>query len=127
MRRISALLLGPLLLATTALGAAPAGATTTRLAGVNRVAGKYTAYGKFDKKGYLPFSLTLYRDGTGTDHFGDTIVWTITDKDLEMVFDDGLWHYSGMKTRVGFNNLRHPGTASNINGGTGTWYAVKIT
>ena len=27
--------------------------------------------------------------------------------------------------RAGFNNLRHPGTLSNINGGTGTWYAVK--
>jgi hypothetical protein len=125
MRRFSAWLIGPLLLATTAFSAVTAGPASA--VGVNRVAGDYTAYGKFDKKGYQPFSLTLNRDGTGTDHFGDTIVWTITDKDLEMTFDDGLWHYSGTKTRAGFNNARHPGIATNINGGSFDWYAVKLT
>jgi hypothetical protein len=125
MRRISVWLIGPLLLASTAFSAVTAGPAAA--VGVNRVAGDYTAYGKFDKSGYTAFSLTLRRDGTGTDHFNDTIVWTITDKDLEMTFDDGLWHYSGTKTRAGFNNAAHPGTATNSNGGSFSWYAVKIT
>ena len=121
MRRLSVWLIGPLLLASIVVSAAPAAA------GVNRVAGQYTAYAKFDKNGWTAFSLTLNRDGTGTDHFNDTILWTITDKDLEMDFDAGLWHYSGTKTRAGFNNRRNPGIATNINGGSFPWYAVKIT
>jgi hypothetical protein len=126
MRRLSVWLIGPLLLATTVLSAVTAGPAAA--VGVRRVAGDYTVYGKFDKdKPYTSFPMTLNRDGTGTDHFGDTIVWTITDRDLEMTFDDGLWHYSGTKTRAGFNNIKHPGTATNINGGTFPWYAVKIT
>jgi hypothetical protein len=128
MRRFSAWLVGPLMLAAVVAAAAPAGAATARPdVGVNRVAGQYTAYGKWDKKGYTPFSLTLNRDGTGTDLYGDTIIWTISGKDLQMTFDGGLWTYLGTKSRAGFDNAKHPGTLSNINGGTGTWYAVKIS
>jgi hypothetical protein len=43
-----------------------------------------------------------------------------------MTFDDGLWTYLGTKSKAGFNNRAHPGTLSNINGGTGTWYAVRL-
>jgi hypothetical protein len=39
-----------------------------------------------------------------------------------MTFDDGLRTYLGTKSKAGFNNRAHPGTLSNINGGTGTWY-----
>jgi hypothetical protein len=120
MKRLSAWLVGPLLFASIVVGATPAAASTT-------VAGNYTAYGKWGTSTtYQAFSLTLYSNHTGTDHFNDTIVWSRSLKSITLVFDGGLWTYLGTKTRTGISSLRYPGTLSNINGGTGTWYAVKI-
>jgi hypothetical protein len=55
---------------------------------------------------------------------GPLIVWSLSGKSLTMTFDDGLWTYLGTKSKAGFNNRAHPGTLSNINGGT--WYAVRL-
>ena len=43
-----------------------------------------------------------------------------------MDLNGGMWTYLGTKTRAGLNSLANPGTLSNINGGTGLWYAVKL-
>ena len=126
MKRLSAWLIGPLMLTTTAIVTGPASTATASTVVPHVVAGNYTMYEVWGPKGHDSFSMTLYRDHTGTDHFGDSIVWSLADdKSFEMTFDDGLYHYIGMKTRAGLNNARHPGTMSNINGGHGTWYAVK--
>lgn len=128
MRRLAAWLIGPLMLSSAVFTAAPAVASTASPSlRPSVVAGQYTLYGKYGtSQTYISYSLTLFKDHTGTDHVNDTIVWSTSGKDLTMVFDGGLWTYLGHKTRTGFNNLANPGTLSNINGGTGLWYAVKL-
>jgi hypothetical protein len=128
MRRLAAWLIGPLMLSSVVFTAAPAVASPARPSlRAGTVAGQYTLYGKYGKsKTYIFYSLTLFKDHTGTDHVNDTIVWSTSGKDLTMVFDGGLWTYLGHKTKAGFNSLASPGTLSNINGGTGLWYAVKL-
>ena len=127
MKRIAAWLVGPLMLVGIGFAAAPATAATVRPLSEVNVPGNYTAYAKYGTSTkWVAFSLTLRADHTGTDHFNDTIVWSISGKDLTMNFDDGLWTYLGHKTRAGFNNKSNPGTLSNVNGGTGVWYAVRL-
>ena len=123
-RRLGAWLCAPLVLLTLAVTALPAAAATTP-----KVFGTYTVYGSYGKKSHQSFSLTLYKDHTGKDHFGDTITWTLDGKSLTMHFniDAGEWTYLGTKRASGFNTAKNPGTLSNVNGGTGTWYAVKTT
>jgi hypothetical protein len=127
MKRLTAWLIGPLMLSTIAIAAVPASAATARPA-VNPkgVPGNYTLYQKIGKKGYINFSMTLRADHTGTDHVNDTIIWKKSGKDITMTFDDGLWTFLGTKTKAGLSSLANPGTMSNINGGHGTWYAVKL-
>jgi hypothetical protein len=126
MKRIAAWLVGPLMLVSTGVAANPASAATVRPSVGVHVPGEYTAYGKYgNNTKYISFSLTLRADHTGTDHFNDTIVWSMSGRDLTMNFDDGLWTYLGTKTKAGFNSAKNPGTLSNVNGGTGTWYAIK--
>jgi hypothetical protein len=126
MKRIAVWLVAPLMLASVGLTAGPASAVRARPSVGVHVPGEYTAYGKYGKNTeYTAFSLTLRADHTGTDHFNDTIVWSMSGRDLTMNFDDGLWTYLGTKTRAGFNSAKNPGTLSNVNGGTGTWYAIK--
>jgi hypothetical protein len=127
MKRLSAWLIGPLMLTTLAVTAGPAAASTHRATKPEVVYGEYTAYGKYGSADYIPFSLTLYKDHTGTDHFNDDIVWSKSGRSITMVFDGGLWTYLGTKTKTGLSKLKTPGTFSNINGGTGTWYAVTST
>ena len=128
MRRCFAWLVGPLMLATFAVAAVPASAATASPSvSAGAIAGQYTAYAQYGNGKWVTFSLTLYRDHTGTDHFNDTIVWSTSYRNITMTFDDGLWTYLGRKTRAGFNNARKPGTLSNVNGGSGTWYAVKLS
>jgi hypothetical protein len=128
MRRFSAWLVGPLMLATIGAAAGPAAAAGARPSvSPGAIAGQYTAYGNYGDGKWVQFSLTLNRDHTGTDHFNDTIVWSTSGKDITMTFDDGLWTYLGRKTKTGLNRLSVPGTLSNINGGSGIWYAVKLS
>lgn len=123
MRRLSAWLIGPLALATVALAAGPAAASTKAPV----VKAEYTVYGNYGSKpSPQVFSLILYKNHTGTDHFNDTITWSVdASKNLTMVFDNGLWTYHGVLRANGISTKRNPGTLSNVNGGTGTWYAVK--
>jgi len=122
-RRVGVWLSAPLVVLTLAVTAVPAAAATPK------VFGNYTVYGSYGPKSHQTFSLTLYKDGTGKDHFGDTITWSLDGKKLTMHFnvDAGEWTYLGTKRASGFNTKKKPGTLSNVNGGTGTWYAVKIT
>jgi hypothetical protein len=122
MKRLSAWLIGPLMITTLVVTAAPAFAAPAR---PKVVQGIYTAYGTFNGKDRQVFSLTLYKDHTGTDHFNDNIVWSLSGKDLTMVFDTDLWTYHGTKRKSGFNTASAPGSLTNKNGGSGTWYAVK--
>jgi hypothetical protein len=123
MRRLSAWLIGPLALATVAVTAGPVAAATAKPLIVQ---GEYTVHGFYGKLGHPQvFSLTLYKNHTGTDHFNDTITWSLDGKNLTMVFDSGLWTYHGLKRATGFSTAKAPGTLSNVHGGTGTWYAVK--
>jgi hypothetical protein len=127
MKRHALWLIGPLMLCFAVVAASPAAAATPRPSvGPAVVAGNYTVHANFNNTGYQTYALTLYANHTGTDHYNDTIVWSLSGKNLTMNYDDGLWTYLGTKTKAGFNNKRHPGTLSNINGGTGIWYAVKI-
>ena len=115
--------------AVAGLTTMPAGAAVPRPAAVVMpavVAGNYTMHANFNGTGYQTFSMTLYSNHTGTDHYNDTIIWSVSDRNLTMTWDAGLWTYLGLKTKTGFNKPRIPGTLSNINGGTGIWYAVKI-
>ena len=126
MKRLAAWMVGPLMLACAGMTAGPAAAATARPA-VSAVVGQYTAYGKYGTAtNYIPFSLTLRADHTGTDHFNDNIIWSKSGKQITLNFNDGMWTYLGTKTRAGISSLAVPGTLSNINGGTGTWYAIKI-
>ncbi|HEX4491355.1 MAG TPA: hypothetical protein VH914_09150 [Acidimicrobiia bacterium] len=125
MRRLSAWLIGPLALAAVAGMAGPVAAATTKPLAVQ---GQYVVYGSYNKKPRLQsFSLTLYKNHTGTDHFNDTITWSLDGKNLTMIFDKGLWTYHGVKHVGGFNTVKKPGTLANVNGGYGTWYAVPAT
>jgi hypothetical protein len=122
MKRFSAWLLGPLLVAALTFAAAPpAGASGARFVG------DYTAYGKYGTSTkFIAFSLTLRADHTGTDHFNDNIVWSSNGKDITLDFNDGMWTYLGHKTLVGICKRAAPCPLSNFNGGTGTWYAIKF-
>jgi hypothetical protein len=124
MRRLCAWLIVPLAIATLAVAANPAAAAPRTLT----VKANYTVYAKYGpKQSPQTFSLTLYTNHTGSDHFGDTITWSVdADKNFTMVLDDGLWTYHGVMRAKGISTKRNPGTLSNINGGFGTWYAVKI-
>jgi len=130
MRRFSAWLMGPLMVGAIGVGlgvgAAPAGAAMAQPSvAPGAIAGQYTMYAQYGDGKWVPFSLTLYRDHTGTDHFNDTIVWSTDGKDITMNFDEGLSTYLGRKSKAGLNSLRNQGTESDIGGGHGTWYAVK--
>jgi hypothetical protein len=126
MKRIAAWLIGPLLLASIAVSAGPAAAGAHPAVRPKVIAGEYTLYGKYGTSNhYIPYSMTLRIDHTGTTHFGDEIIWSTDAKDITMTFNNGLWTYLGRKTRHGLNSLKNPGTLTNINGGTGTWYAIK--
>ena len=121
MKRFLALLVGPLMVASLSVAAAPAGASGARFVG------DYTAYGKYGvSTSYIAFSLTLRADHTGTDHFNDNIVWSSDGRNITLDFNDGMWTYLGHKTLVGICKRSAPCPLSNINGGTGTWYAIKI-
>ena len=124
MRRRSAWLIGPLALAMVAAAAIPSAATTKPLV----VKAQYTVTGNYNTKPHTQvFSLTLYTNHTGTDHWNDTITWSVdAEKNVTMVLDDGLWTYHGVMRANGISTKRNPGTLSNINGGFGTWYAVKV-
>lgn len=123
-RRLGAWLAAPLVLLTLAVTAVPAAAATKP----PKVFGVYTVYGSYGKKSHQTFSMTLYKDHTGKDHFGDTIEWTLDGKNLTMHFNVGAGEstYLGTKRASGFSTKKAPGTLSNVNGGTGTWYAVKV-
>ena len=126
MKRMAAWLIGPLMVATIGFSAAPASAGAHPSVRDKVIAGEYTAYGKYgtsDK--YIEFSLTLRLDHTGTTHFNDEVVWSTDGRNITMTFNNQMWTYLGRKTRHGLNSLKNPGTLSNINGGTGTWYAIK--
>src|ERR1044071_5563935 len=120
MRRLSAWLIGPLALATVAASAGAAAATTKPLV----VKANYTVYATYGPNNVKQtFSLTLYTNHTGTDHFNDTITWSVDDlKNITMIFDGGLWTYDGHMRRYGISSKKYPGTLSNSNGGTGTRY-----
>ena len=123
MRRLSAWLIGPLALATVAVAAGPIAATTTPVVKAN-----YTVHGYYGKHAReQDWAMTLYTNHTGSDHFGDTITWSVdAEKNFTMILNDGLWTYHGIKRANGISTAKNPGTFSNINGGTGTWYAIKI-
>jgi hypothetical protein len=124
MRRV-AWLIGLLALTTVAATAGAAAAAAPTKPPV--VQGVYTVSATYGKQAHpQTFSMTLYKNHTGTDHFGDTITWSVDGKSFTMVLDGGLWTYHGTKHLGGFDTAAKPGTLENVNGGTGTWYAVRI-
>jgi hypothetical protein len=112
MKRFSARLIGPLMLGMAAVAVSPSAgaATVTRRAVVpDVVAGNYTVYLNFNGHGYQPFTMTLYRDHTGIDQYGSTIVWSLNLRAFHMTFNTTqIW--DGKKKKTGFSSLAHRGS-----------------
>jgi len=118
-------MIGALMLAAPMLTSGPSAVASTVQPAVVR--GNYTMYVNWNgSPGWMPFPMTLNRNHTGIDGFGDVITWSLSGKSLQMTFNGGgsSTQYFGTKTRTGFNRLASPGTM--LSGGSvGVWYAVK--
>jgi hypothetical protein len=118
--------MGALFLVMAAFAAEPAAATAARpsVAPGAVIAGSYTAFVNWNHSRYW---LVLNSDHTGTDKYGDTIVWSQSGKSFEMTLTNSTATatYHGTKTKAGLSNRRHPGTVSNNIGDSATWFAVR--
>jgi hypothetical protein len=124
MKRVAALMIGALMLAAPVLTAGAAGAS--RVA-PSVVKGNYIVLVHWNggAPGYQSNPVTLNKDHTGHDNFGDVISWSLSGKSFHMSFTGpNPAEYFGTKTRNGFNKESKPGTV--VDGpSNGTWYAIK--
>jgi hypothetical protein len=126
MKRLAGLMIGASMLLAPMLTICPAGASAARPAVVK---GHYTVLVHWDggPPGYLPFAVTLNKNRTGFDDFGDSINWSLNGKNFQMAFSGpNPATFVGTKTKAGFNKESKPGMVFSVPGPvTGTWYAVK--
>ena len=128
MKRLSALVIFALLASAPMLASEPSAGATAVAPDV--VAGTYNIFYKWSEMTtYAEDPITLHRNHTGTDTYGDAITWSLSGKTITIVFENSSFPgvtatYIGTKNRVGFSHQRNPGTMSNSSGDTGIWYGL---
>jgi hypothetical protein len=112
-------------IAFVALPVVVAGATAD-----HPMVGSYRVHTNWNGAPPTPFTMTLNADGTVSSSDGDDGTWVQQGKNVTVSFyggdggESGGATFLGKKTARGFNSVARPGTMSNTEGGTGTWYAT---